>query len=59
MVTILDEATMSDEYRDRIKENRNYYAARHGPYSIRKCILALALTSFNRLYYILPRRLRL
>ncbi|MCJ1278582.1 hypothetical protein MMC21_006399 [Puttea exsequens] len=30
VVTILDEATMSDEYRDRIKENRNYYAARHG-----------------------------
>lgn len=30
IVTVLDEATMSDEYRHRIIENRNYYATKQG-----------------------------
>ena len=30
VVTLLDEATMSDEYRARIMENRRYYADKHG-----------------------------
>ena len=30
VVTLLDEATMSDEYRARIMENRKYYANKHG-----------------------------
>lgn len=30
VVTLLDEATMSDEYRARIMENRKYYADKHG-----------------------------
>ena len=30
IVTLLDDATMSDEYRDRIMENRRYYANKHG-----------------------------
>lgn len=30
MVTVLDEATMSEEYRERIKENRKYYANKQG-----------------------------
>ena len=30
VVTLLDEATMSDEYRQRIMENRKYYADKHG-----------------------------
>ena len=29
-MTLLDDATMSDEYRDRIMENRRYYANKHG-----------------------------
>lgn len=32
VVTVLDQATMSDEYRDRIKENRKYYANKQGRY---------------------------
>ena len=30
VVTLLDEATMSDEYRARIMENRKYYAEKNG-----------------------------
>ena len=30
LVTVLDEATMSNEYKDRIKENRLYYAKKQG-----------------------------
>ena len=30
VVTLLDEATMSDEYRARIMENRKYYADKNG-----------------------------
>jgi hypothetical protein len=30
VVTVLDEATMSEEYRERIKENRKYYANKQG-----------------------------
>lgn len=30
VVTLLDDATMSDEYRERIMENRRYYAQKHG-----------------------------
>ena len=30
VVTLLDDATMSDEYRERIMENRRYYASKHG-----------------------------
>lgn len=30
VVTLLDEATMSDEYRARIMENRKYYAEKQG-----------------------------
>jgi len=32
VVTVLDEATMSEEYRARIKENRKYYANKQGRY---------------------------
>ena len=34
VVTLLDEATMSDEYRERIMENRRYYANKHGEFLI-------------------------
>lgn len=41
VVTLLDEATMSDEYRARIMENRKYYADKNGMrtvfYSILPC----------------------
>lgn len=30
IVTLLDDATMSDEYRERIMENRRYYASKQG-----------------------------
>ncbi len=30
IVTLMDDATMSDEYRQRIMENRNYYAKKQG-----------------------------
>ena len=30
VVTVLDEATMSNEYKERIKENRSYYAKKQG-----------------------------
>ena len=30
IVTVLDEATMSQDYRDRIIENRKYYARKQG-----------------------------
>ena len=30
LVTLLDDATMSDEYRERIMENRRYYASKQG-----------------------------
>ena len=30
IVTVLDDATMSDEYREKIVENRNYYAEQQG-----------------------------
>ena len=30
VITLLDDATMSDEYRERIMENRRYYASKHG-----------------------------
>ena len=29
-MTLLDDATMSDEYRERIMENRRYYASKQG-----------------------------
>ena len=32
IVTVLDEATMSQDYRDRIVENRKYYARKQGMY---------------------------
>lgn len=35
VVTVLDEATMSEGYRNRIVENRKYYAAKQGVYSRR------------------------
>ena len=31
-MTVVDEATMSEEYRARIKENRMYYASKQGAY---------------------------
>ena len=31
-MTVLDEATMSQDYRDRIIENRKYYARKQGMY---------------------------
>lgn len=33
VVTLLDEESMSAEYISRIKENRQYYANKHGAYS--------------------------
>jgi len=36
IVTLMDDATMSDEYRQRIMENRNYYAKKQGRYSNRR-----------------------
>ncbi len=35
IVTVLDEATMSQDYRDRIIENRKYYARKQGMYNDR------------------------
>ena len=37
IVTVLDEATMSQDYRDRIIENRKYYARKQGIYNDRDC----------------------
>ena len=39
VVTLLDDATMSDEYRERIMENRRYYASKHGTYQGNSFIL--------------------
>lgn len=55
VVTLLDEATMSDEYRARIMENRKYYADRHGAYRAQARVI-LALTNFScRIRDIFPR----
>lgn len=39
VVTLLDEATMSDEYRARIMENRKYYADKNGMRTVFHSIL--------------------
>ena len=55
VVTVLDEAVMSEEYRARIKENRKYYAAKHGicPNQHRK--RPRLRLEFDRLFYLFPR----
>lgn len=53
VVTLLDEATMSDEYRARIMENRKYYAEKNGMFNtILRLILPL---SDNRHLQVTPR----
>ena len=54
IVTVLDEATMSQDYRDRIIENRKYYARKQGMCNDGNLWNAFVLTSLDRLRDFLP-----
>ncbi len=53
IVTLLDDATMSDEYRERIMENRRYYASKQGMIKSQSIMAELMKVS-HRLRYFLP-----
>ena len=60
IVTVLDEATMSNEYKERIKENRIYYAKKQGVRHMNRTLIHLNLTeAANRLCHVLSRGRRL
>lgn len=55
VVTVLDEATMSTNYRSHVVENRNYYAEKQGSF-FHSRFDGHYLTALPRLRHFLPQR---